>query len=83
MRLLILIVALLMSGAAPAVAGPLEDGFAAYNKGDYATALRLWRALADQGDARRGKNLNAGSPGPKRGKHRGAGRSEVRFADGS
>ena len=45
-----LIVALLMSGAA-AVAGPLEDGFAAYEKGDYASALRLWRPLAEQGDA--------------------------------
>jgi TPR repeat protein/S1-C subfamily serine protease len=34
-----------------AAAGPVEDGLAAYNRGDYATALRLWRPLADQGDA--------------------------------
>jgi TPR repeat protein len=34
---------------APLFAGPLEDGVAAQNKGDYATALRLLRLLADQG----------------------------------
>ncbi len=52
MRLLImLITALLMSSAVPAIAGPLEDGFTAYEKGDYATALRLWRPLAEQGNA--------------------------------
>ena len=40
MHFLILIVALVMSGGAmPAVAGPLEDGAAAYEKGDYAGAL--------------------------------------------
>jgi len=33
-----------------ASAGPLEDGFAAAERGDYVTALRLWRPLADQGD---------------------------------
>ncbi len=32
-------------------AGPLEDGEAAYNHGDYATALRLIGPLAEQGDA--------------------------------
>lgn len=31
--------------AVPAAAGPLEDGAAAYEQGDYATALRLWRPL--------------------------------------
>ncbi len=34
-----------------AVAGPLEDGMDAHKSGDYATALRLWRALAEQGHA--------------------------------
>jgi uncharacterized protein len=34
-----------------AVAGPLEDAEAAYGKNDYATAFRLFRLLADQGDA--------------------------------
>jgi uncharacterized protein len=37
-----------MAGAA--VAGPLQDGVAAVNSGDYASALRLFRPLANQGD---------------------------------
>lgn len=40
-----------------AFAGPFEDGYAAYNEKDYATALRLWRPLADQGDAEAQSNL--------------------------
>ena len=36
--------------ASLAVAGPLEDGAEAAERGDYATALRLWRQLADQGN---------------------------------
>ena len=34
-----------------AAAGPFEDAVAAYHRGDYATALRLWHPLAEQGDA--------------------------------
>ncbi|MHB1204993.1 MAG: tetratricopeptide repeat protein [Rhodospirillaceae bacterium] len=34
----------------PAAAGPLEDGIAAYNRGDAKTALKLWQPLADQGN---------------------------------
>jgi len=38
--------------AAPAAfAGAMEDGLAAYEQQDYATALRFWRPLADQGNA--------------------------------
>jgi TPR repeat protein len=40
---------LVLSLAAPVAAGPLEDAVAAYNRGD-ATALRLLRSLAGQGD---------------------------------
>ena len=40
-------------------AGPLEDGLAAANRGDYATALRLWRPLADQGNADAQYNIGA------------------------
>ena len=36
---------------ASGAAGPYEDGASAYKRGDYATALRLWRPLAEQGDA--------------------------------
>ena len=35
--------------AAPAAAGPYADASTAYVRGEYATALRLWRPLADQG----------------------------------
>ncbi len=35
---------------APARAG-LDEGVAAYQRGDYATALREWRPLAEQGNA--------------------------------
>jgi uncharacterized protein len=34
-----------------ATAGPMEDAVAAYHRGDYATALRLWHPLAERGDA--------------------------------
>ena len=37
--------------AGGAVAGPLQDAAAAEKKGDYATALRLVRPLAEQGNA--------------------------------
>jgi hypothetical protein len=37
--------------AAPVAAGPLEVGQAAYQRHDYATAIQLWRPLADRGDA--------------------------------
>jgi TPR repeat protein len=35
-----------------AIAGPFEDGQAAYMHDDYAEAVRLWGQLADQGSAR-------------------------------
>jgi uncharacterized protein len=41
---------LLLSIAAPVLAGPLEDGNDAYKRGDHATAMRILRPLADQGD---------------------------------
>jgi TPR repeat protein len=44
-----LIVVVAMSGTADA--GPLEDATAADQRGDYATAMRLYRPLAEQGDA--------------------------------
>ena len=35
--------------AASVAAGPYEDGVAAYQQGDYASAVRLWHPVADQG----------------------------------
>ena len=43
------IVGLVMPSAA--MAGPYEDGLAAFQRGDYPTALSLLRPLAAQGDA--------------------------------
>jgi len=40
-----------LSLAGPVLAGPYEDGKAAYKRGDYTTALLLWRPLAEQGNA--------------------------------
>ena len=39
-------------GIGGAVAGPWEDGMAAYNRGDYMPAIRLFRPLAAQGNAK-------------------------------
>ena len=47
-----LIVAGQILGSAAAVAGPWEDGMAAYNRGDYVPAIRVFRALAEQGNAK-------------------------------
>jgi hypothetical protein len=46
MRLLKLLLVVLVYTATPAVAGPYEDGVAASDRKDYATALRLFRPLA-------------------------------------
>ncbi|MGB6810571.1 MAG: tetratricopeptide repeat protein, partial [Pseudolabrys sp.] len=48
----IAIILLMSSFAAPVAAEPIDDAAAAYGKGDYATALQLFRPLADQGMAR-------------------------------
>ena len=43
--------------AGSANAGPLEDGLVAYSRKDYATAVKLIRPLAEQGDADAQTNL--------------------------
>jgi hypothetical protein len=47
-----LILAAQILGSAIVVAGPLEDGMAAYNRGDYVPAIYVFRALAAQGNAK-------------------------------
>jgi TPR repeat protein len=51
------VLVLSLSLAAPVAAGPFEDGVAAYEREDYATALRLLRPLAEQGEASAQFNL--------------------------
>ena len=48
---LTVILAFLMTLSSPVVAQDFQKGFAAYNAGDYATALQEWTPLAEAGDA--------------------------------
>ena len=52
-----LLLILFVCAAVPAVAGPYEDGVVAYAKGDYPTAMRLLRPIAEQGYASAQFNL--------------------------
>jgi TPR repeat protein len=45
-----LMVAAQILGTSGALAGPWEDGMAAYNRGDYVPAIRLFRPLAEKGN---------------------------------
>ncbi len=45
--------------AGPLAAGQFEDGLAAQERGDYATAVQLWKPLAEQGNAIAQYNLAA------------------------
>jgi TPR repeat protein len=49
--LALLATAATLGATVPALAGPLEDGVAAYKASDYEKAISLWRPLADAGDA--------------------------------
>jgi uncharacterized protein len=59
LRFKLAVVAFVLAGgfSAPALAGPFEDGLDAARRADYPTVMRLWRPLADQGDARAQLNL--------------------------
>ena len=46
------VVAAQLLGVSAAFAGPWEDGMAAYNRGDYVPAIRVFRTLAEQGNAK-------------------------------
>jgi TPR repeat protein len=50
-RLVLVALILSLGLNVPATADPLEDGAVAYNREDYASALRLWAPLAEEGDA--------------------------------
>jgi TPR repeat protein len=47
-----LLAAVQIWGFSAAFAGPWEDGMAAYNRGDYLPAMRLFRPLADRGNTK-------------------------------
>jgi TPR repeat protein len=50
-----IVLTMMMTGRV--IAGPLEDAWTAYQRGDYATALQLWRPRAEQGVALAQNNL--------------------------
>jgi uncharacterized protein len=50
-RNLVAVFAVAAAFGAPAVAGPFEDGLAAYNQRFYAKAAELWQPLAEKGNA--------------------------------
>jgi TPR repeat protein len=53
-----LLVGLMLTiGGGIVCAGPLEEGWAAYDRGDYATAMLLWRPLTEHGNANAQLNL--------------------------
>ncbi len=53
----LLATALAVMLALPVAAQDFQKGYVAYQRGDYATALREWRPLAEQGDASAQTNL--------------------------
>ncbi len=55
-KLIALLLVCVAFATAPALAG-WNEGLDAYQKGDYATALREWRPLAERGDADAQNNL--------------------------
>ena len=55
---LVLGVTILLASGGGGYAQDFQKGLKAYNKGDYATALREWRPLAEQGNA--GAQFNLG-----------------------
>jgi S1-C subfamily serine protease len=50
-------IAVLLGSAGMSWSADFQKGLTAYNSGDYATALREWRPLAEQGDASAQHNL--------------------------
>ena len=53
MRILIAtLTALMLFATTPVTAGAWEDGVAAFKAGDYQKAVRIWKPLAEQGNAR-------------------------------
>jgi TPR repeat protein len=53
---------LLNHEAVPACTGPSEDADKAYHRGDYKTAYRLFKQLAEQGNVKAQNNLGEMSP---------------------
>jgi uncharacterized protein len=59
-RPIVIAIALVAALVGPASAQDWQKGLAAYDRGDYAAALREWRPLAEQGHAKAQNNLGGG-----------------------
>ena len=57
MKSLITTLLLAITLSSTAFGDDFDDALAAYNKGDYKTSIKLWRTLAEQGDATAQYNL--------------------------
>ena len=57
MAIRIIMAALLVTLASATTAADFDSGVTAYDRGDYAVALREFRPLAEEGDARAQYNL--------------------------
>ena len=55
--ILLVTLAVLLGSAGEGWSADNQKGMDAYNRGDYATALREWKPLAEQGNARAQFNL--------------------------
>ena len=51
MRVAMLALAFVLAISGPVAAGPLQDGLAAHERGDFALAMQWYRKAADQGNA--------------------------------
>ena len=56
---LCLTIAVLLGSAGVSESADFQKGYAAYESGDYVTAVREWTTLAEQGDANAQYNLGA------------------------
>ena len=61
-RFIIALSCFLMTLAAPISAQDFDKGLAAYDDGDYATAFKEWKPLADAGDSVAQFNFFKSSP---------------------
>ncbi len=47
----VIVIVIALALPAPVLAADLQAGLDAYDRGDYSTASKVWRSLAEQGDA--------------------------------
>ena len=56
-KLVFVPLAILLLTFSVSIADDFDEGLSAYHKGDYQTAMKIWKPLAEQGDASAQSNL--------------------------